>query len=266
MRIYSWNICDSNSRLERVLSFITDLQFDILCLQEVPEDFLSRLKALPYNCAYYVDLERHFPGHIRKDYLVILTPYKITDQGGFITSKGLQQPLRTRYFVQAMKLFGWSEIDNHGGIWADIGIPVVSVPVRVFSLHLRSDGPSERTKEVTIAGRYFHPEAINIVCGDFNVIDSPWLKIFNWIMGSSIKEGMPWYPERELFEDTFRHYHLVNPLKGRRTHTLFNNQLDHILLSEHLRILNAEVLSTALGSDHYPIMVEGQESKLGRPI
>ena len=37
MKIYSWNMLFRNTDLDRAFSFIKSLDFDVFCLQEVPE-------------------------------------------------------------------------------------------------------------------------------------------------------------------------------------------------------------------------------------
>jgi endonuclease/exonuclease/phosphatase family metal-dependent hydrolase len=258
MQIYSWNLSDRNKTLDKALAFIKGIKFDVLCLQEVPEDFLGRLKKLPFSHVYHVDLQRFLPTGVRTDYLVILTPHQIVNSHTFFTSQGLQQPWRTRCFVYCMsrvKTLGWSEIDNHGGVYADIQVPGINSPLRVFSTHLRLDSPEERKREFTLISKHFNADGKNIVCGDFNIIDSPFLKPFSWLMGAHIKEALPWYPERALKEELFGQYQLKNPLKGKRTHILFSNQLDHILVPEYAPVTDTTALPDPVGSDHYPVMV-----------
>lgn len=255
MKIYSWNISDRNEKLDQAFHFIQQLEFDVLCLQEVPETFLKRLQILSYNCIFDIDLQRLFPYEVRTDYLVILTPHQIVKSKTFVTSQGLKQPWRTRCLVHLLKPFGWSPIGNHGGLYADIQLPEMDLPTRVFSVHLRLDSPTERRKEFDIVSGHLSTAYSNIVCGDFNVIDNSWLKPFSWLMGSSLRESTPWYPERTILEEIFNQHGLKNPLRGEPTHTLFSNQLDHILVSKYTKIKKTTVFVDSLGSDHYPVSV-----------
>ena len=48
MRIYSWNVLYENKTFEDVYTYLQKLDFDVIALQEVPQDFLDKLKTLPY--------------------------------------------------------------------------------------------------------------------------------------------------------------------------------------------------------------------------
>jgi endonuclease/exonuclease/phosphatase family metal-dependent hydrolase len=97
---------------------------------------------------------------------------------------------------------------------------------------------------------------VTIICGDFNIIETPVAKVGNWLLGAPIKEGLPWYNERVIFEKLFKSLSLQNPLSKKGTYKYFNNQLDHILVPENWKVKKAEVIKNSHGSDHYPIFVE----------
>lgn len=256
MKIYSWNINSHNKKLDEVFKFIQQLEFDAICLQEVPKDFLDRLKELPYSIVYHIDFNRIFSKKTEPFYIAILTPHKIISKKIFSISKGEKQPLRTRLFVKVMKVFNWSRVDNHGALYADIEVHNVSKVFRLFCAHLRNSGPSEHTKEFSILEKFIGSERFNIICGDFNIIDNSILKPFNWIMGSTLKEGAPWFSERKTMELLFSKLGLQNPLSKKKTHTLFSNQLDHILVPKNLTDIKSKVHAEPIGSDHYPVSVE----------
>ncbi len=251
MKLYSWNMYSYNQRLDQAFDFIQNLDFDFFCLQEVPKIFLERLQTSTFGIAYFNDVKRTFPDREEFYYVVILTPHRILHTGSFFISQGLVQPLRTRLFI---KLMGWSEIDDNGIVYADIQIQKLFL--RVFSSRLRNDGPTERRREFSIIANHLNIHYPNIICGDFNIIDNPLQKVFNWLMGSSIWEAMPWYPERKICENQFSQHNLQNPLRGQTTHNLFPNQLDHILIPKSFFVRENRVLKDSRGSDHYPVFVE----------
>ncbi|MBT6069082.1 hypothetical protein HOG48_04975 [Candidatus Peregrinibacteria bacterium] len=115
--------------------------------------------------------------------------------------------------------------------------------------------PLERIKQFKETFKHLKSGVYNIVCGDFNTADTPYLQPFNWIMGSSLKEALPFYPERKNLEKLFGDYGLKNPLRGQRTHVA-NCQLDHILVPTPVKVLKKGVQKDPVGSDHKPVFVE----------
>lgn len=252
MKIYSWNVCSYNKATNLVLKFIQQLDFDILCLQEVPETLLEKLKTLPRAHVSFVDLKRLLPEKEEVCYVVILTHHRIINHGSFFTCKKPKVPIRTRAFI-GLGLFGFTKLYDHGAIYADIKIPSRELPVRVFSVHLRLDSPTERQRELKIVSSHMNNAYSTIICGDFNIIDRPLQKPFNWLMGSPIREALPWYPERQYMEKQFSFLGLKNVLRGKKTSTVFANQLDHILVPQGCSAIAAGVCEKSFGSDHYPI-------------
>ena len=111
MKIYSWNMLFSNRDLDRAFQFISESDFDIFCLQEVPEGFLERLQTLPYYIAFGSDVERLFTKGALQNYIAILSKYPIKAQDEIIFPDYWPLlPLRTRLFVWLMQPFGFSKI------------------------------------------------------------------------------------------------------------------------------------------------------------
>lgn len=253
MKIYSWNVKSDNGKQKAVLDFISRTKFDVFCLQEVSRTLLEEIRSLKYNARQGVDFERIKQDGNEKFYSVILTPHKILRTEIFKSSSQTRQPKRTRFFIGLMKIFGWTKISEHKAIYVDVKIN--GKEFRVFSIHLSLKGPLERIKEFNTLARKLKRNGQNIICGDFNVIEQKFLKPASFLMGSSFSEAKPSYPERERFEEAFAKANLKNPLKGRRTHTLFKAQLDHILIPKDKKTNKARVIPSSLGSDHYPIFV-----------
>lgn len=254
MKIYSWNIFFRNGKLERALEFIRELDFDVLCLQEVPEEFLERLRKLPVHIAFAPDVDRIYSDRVERNYLVILSRHRIASHSKFSLEMPYQ-PLRTRLFVQAMRPIHWSRIWNRHGFFADIHVAGFLKPVRVFCLHLILGSPAARRKDFETAMREFDPSIPTIVCGDFNILDTPYVAPFNWLLGGSVSDALRYQRERAEFERGIAALGLVNPLNGQRTH-LISRQLDHILISRDIPLHTAHVMPERNGSDHYPIHVE----------
>ncbi len=255
MTIYSWNMLFRNRELDRAFDFIAKSDFDIFCLQEVPEEFLKRLQSLPCRIAYRIDVERLFKEGTVRNYVVILSKHPIEAQGEIPFPEYWHLlPWRTRLFVRLMRPFGFSKIRNRGGLYADLQIN--GLPLRVFNLHLILAQPTWRLKEFETAMVERDPARPTIVCGDFNTIQAPHISILNWILGGRISDAALYNRERTHLERRFVEHALTNALIGGITHPLSQSQLDHILVSHSFTIKNAEVLPDRIGSDHHPICVE----------
>ena len=257
MKIYSWNLYCYNKKPEEVKQFIESLDYDVLCLQEVSEELLGNLKQNFSNLACAIDHARVDGDALEECYLVIISKRPIVKSGFFMVSEFPRQPLRTRIFVKMMRPFNWVEkIINHHALFVDIDMSDPTGRVRIFSVHLRHEGPTERIKELSIISENLDKNHPNIVCGDFNTIYRPWFNIFNWIMGSPLSEGLPWFSETKIMNKCFRGLSLKNPLEKQFTHKLIRDQLDHILTPQGWAVKRAGVIRELHGSDHYPIFVE----------
>jgi endonuclease/exonuclease/phosphatase family metal-dependent hydrolase len=255
MIIYSWNILYRNKRFDRAFEWISHADFDILCLQEVPEEFLARLKTLPYSIAYRIDVERLFTGRPVKNYVVILSRHSIEAQGEIpFPDYWPLLPFYTRFFVSFMRPFGFSKMRGRGGMFVDIRAN--GRLTRVFNLHLILANPSWRLKEFESAMAERDPAKPAIVCGDFNILEAPHITILNWILGGKVTDVLRYSRERTHLEKRFVEHTLANALKGSVTHPFSRSQLDHILVSHAFSIKNASVIPDRMGSDHHPIRAE----------
>lgn len=243
-----------NRETDRAFKFIAESDFDIFCLQEVPEEFLKRLQTLPYFIAFRTDVERLFVSGTKHNFVVILSKHKIIAQGEILYPDYWHLlPLRARLFVHLMRPFHSSRIRNRGGLYTDVMMGEHAL--RVFSLHLILAQPSWRLKEFERAMAERDASRPTIVCGDFNILEAPHITILNWLLGGRVSDIVLYRRERTHIEKRFIAHELTNPLKGEITHPLSRSQLDHILLSHHLIVTHAEVIPDRYGSDHHPILV-----------
>ena len=255
MKIYSWNMLFRNRELDRAFEFVSKADFDIFCLQEVPEAFLERLKTLLFSIASRTDVEKLYGSDIVPMFNVILSRHPISAQGGIPFPEYWHLlPLRTRLFVKFMPQEFFSKIRNRGGLYADITTNGTSV--RVFNLHLILAQPAWRLKEFELAMAERDPSRPTIVCGDFNTIQAPHITPLNWLLGGPVTDALLYNRERTNIEKRFVEHTLTNALAGGITHPLSQSQLDHILVSHSFIIKNARVLPDRIGSDHHPILVE----------
>lgn len=257
MTIYSWNIWFRNKDVERVYEFIRARDADVLCLQEVPEALLNRLQQLPYHLCYGPESDRLVDGTLLTTYMVTLSKYPIK-RHALVPLPYWEPtiPFRTRLFVACMVrlgLWSWGKGNRHG-LSADI--ETSSGLVRVLNFHFVLMSPAARAEEMRLAMAHIDSSLPSILCGDFNIIDSPRMSPLNWILGGTISDALFWRRERKNSQSYISEYGLVNPHKGTSTHPVSGSQLDHILVSNHFHIERAEVLKHRVGSDHHPIFVQ----------
>lgn len=253
MQIYSWNMLYRNEEQDRAFEFIKESDFDIFCLQEVPEVFLARLRTLPYHLAAEVEVERLLPSGVNRNYVVTLSRYPILhDSVISYPDYWSLLPLRARLFVHLMPSRYFSRIRNRGGHYADVVVD--GVTVRVVNVHLVQAHPAWRLQELATALSTLDPAKRSVVCGDFNTHSKPYTALINWILGGRISDFLFYQRERAQVDQTIRAHDLINPLAGKVTHDFSRSQLDHILVSSAFSVQSAQVIPDRYGSDHHPIL------------
>lgn len=255
MKIYSWNVFCYNRKLSRAARFIEELDFDVLCLQEVSPALLKRLKRLPYHIAVHTDVIRFYasPKTEELNYVVILSRYPMTVKGT-LKFKDIEFPPYARALIQLAGKVGLSFVSERGSVYADLHVG--EGVVRVFCAHLTLWGPRRRAEEFREVMRHVRPGMPTVIAGDFNVIEYGPAKFWNLFLGAPFTEALPWFPERRLFEERFERSGFTNPHRRLVTHGFSKSQLDHILVSKEVRVRRAWVDSKLYGSDHYPVGVE----------
>ena len=259
MKVYSWNLLRKNRNVPELCRYIEELDFDIICLQEVTEEMLVRLKKMPFDIAYHPDriaevIKLFSKNETEVNYAVILSRYEILQHGKIEFPKLLRTFNSNTFEFFMERIQKWESVSNLGSVYADI--EVEGKPLRIFSVHLALWNPQTRANEFEHLMEYLPAKGETIVCGDFNILEYGPVKILNLLLSGSVSEGMPWYPERKLFEARFKKYELVNPHYGKTTHKFSRSQLDHVLVSRGIRVTNAQVEEDSHGSDHQPIWAE----------
>jgi len=243
-----------NRKLDSAFEFIAQSDFDIFCLQEVPEKFLERLKTLSCSIAFCTDADIVSAKNTKRIFLVILSAYPITGESE-IAFPDYVSSLRSRLFTFLMRPFNISGIKNHHSFFVDVELP--EGRMRVYNLHLiLASQPTWRLKEFEETMTQCNTACPNIVCGDFNTLETPYIAPLNWIFGGRMTDALFCHRERIHIEKCFTAHALINALRGMVTHPLSHSQLDHILVSNSFSIKNAEVIPNRFGSDHHPIRME----------
>jgi endonuclease/exonuclease/phosphatase family metal-dependent hydrolase len=244
MKILSWNVYNYNRRIDEILAFILSSDSDVICLQEVTEILLERLREnYVGNIAVALDgydCEKEY-------YLVTLTKFDVTE------NKTIQLNDKIKISL-IQKLLNWEEALS----FQYIDFTCNDKTYRVFNTHLTNgSGASKRLSELQKTVSFFNKNSINIVCGDFNTFTK---KSFSWLLGSlySLKKEDIRVDEINVFNSYFETNSLQDALRGSCTqHLLFLKfKLDYILLPKSLKIINSYVSNNRLGSDHNPISLE----------
>lgn len=254
MKIYSWNVYFRSRSLNKAFEYIKKLDFDVLCLQEVPENFLKRLQALPFHFVSNPDVTFFSRRKVETIHTVILSRHPIA-ASGTITFSDITLPRRASLALKARS--GWSGFRDRGAVYADINTGKATI--RIFSLHLTLTSPSDRKNEFERVKSFIPENFPTILAGDFNIIEHSLIKPLNWFTGATLSESVPWHRERKHSEKRFKEIRLKNPLRGKVTHRFSHSQLDHILVPEGATIVKAEVIKQTYGSDHHPVFVEIEE-------
>ncbi|MGJ3242725.1 MAG: endonuclease/exonuclease/phosphatase family protein [Opitutales bacterium] len=250
MRIVSWNIYRHNPQLSRQLTWIREHAVDVVCLQEFPEAHLGLLDTLeeyPYrHSAREFFLKKGDRADIRL-YTVTLARRELLGAGSIGHHPFPRMPLRYR--------LAYTDLDIQFQ-YVDL-IGPYGRRFRIFNCHFECvTSPEIRLKRFQQVLDTFHPEAINIICGDFNNFGHPWVNLpMSWLSSHYSLKDL-WQDEKIAFEKAFTEAGLVNVFRGQRTFRKFPFQLDYVLVPQHLSIRRHAVLKPPRGSDHFPVLLE----------
>jgi endonuclease/exonuclease/phosphatase family metal-dependent hydrolase len=243
-----------NKKQDEAFEWIKMLDFDVLCLQEVPHDLLSRLKELPYHFTHANEGERAFATEKKgiPSYVVILSKYPFISDSSFAIPK----PPNTRIGRAFMFILHRAFIDKRNAVFVDVKIPGQKKPVRIFSVHISLSAPKTRLEELLLTLTYRDPSQPTIICGDFNVIESFKCAPLNTMLGGPLRETLARRKERTAVEKIFAEQKFLNPLRGEITHPFSKSQLDHILVTTDFEVIQKAVVKSHFGSDHLPVFIE----------
>ena len=257
MKIYSWNMLFRNPDMDRAFTFITESDYDIFCIQEAPTEFVDRLRALNRPMDVAIEMEQEYAGKMSVRHLVVLSRYPLTRVKHLpLPELDSLRTWRSYFFVKFMMLmraWGHGTGNRHSQI-VDVTLPEGTM--RLFNLHLPLVTPDQRVLEFELALAERDPSLPTIVCGDFNVLEHPRITVLTWLLGGRLTDAIRYTLERTRIEERFVAHSLVNVLRGKRTHAISASQLDHILVSHHFSLKQADVFKEAYGSDHQPIYAE----------
>jgi endonuclease/exonuclease/phosphatase family metal-dependent hydrolase len=256
--VVSWNMYCFNKKLDDAFAFIQSQPFDVMCIQEVPEGFLSLLRTLPLFMVESPDSvwrEKNAPGNVQRDYHVILSKHPIVADATYPVVEHRSRKFRARLFRSMMRyIANWRSGSLHNRTSHSADITFNGKIIRVFSTHLELATPAIRKNEFEHIVRNLSTDHQNIICGDFNILESWLMKPLNFLLGGSLLQAFPWYNERAEMEQAFQAAGLSNIFKSRITHKIAHSQLDHILVPVGTNVIDQKVLLNTHGSDHRPIV------------
>ena len=95
-----------------------------------------------------------------------------------------------------------------------------------------------------------------ILCGDFNVLETFYISVLNWLLGGKFSDWFLYRNERKNIELYFKKVGFLNPFRNKITHTVSQSQLDHVVVPQGCNIIRSTVIANRFGSDHQAICVE----------
>lgn len=281
MKIISWNIKHNHlNPIEKIKELFESYPADIYCFQEVNNDVLDFFKT-----------QHQFQMHHEKEFSKIDTLSESSkSDNGLGIKNSLKQTnkekyshlvILSKYVIQntghvhivepnkpiskiSKKLQKYSKIfENYIAEYApyiDIKRLEDHKQFRIFNLHLkRFTTPNNRIHQFKKVIHQMDRTKENIICGDFNILDSFLGKLSGTFFNSSLKDNFK-FNERKHFNKLFKIHKFVNPFSKQVTFDykyLLGLQLDHILIPEHANIYDKKVLDIKqYQSDHAPIYIE----------
>lgn len=245
MKIITWNVRAKNHKIPKLLAYIKEHDPDVICLQEIPYHALIQLRRMKkYSLSYTYDMKAKKKQDNR--YTCVLTALPITSVQSISYSTPSNQSLWDRIVYR--KVFRFHEC--HTALIVEMTAD--TAPVRIISTRLSAViGSLERIRLADRLLRLTNKQAINIVCGDLNIMDSKIMNIATgWARGFKLLDYGA--NERALFERLCTQYNLTNIFRGVPTwvSNLFRVQFDHILIPEHVSVKQKYVSKKLFGSDH----------------
>ena len=241
MKVVSFNIYKRNKKLETVLSFIKDGEFDVVCLQEVPIEVVENfLQLAPYSHVADEYVEYGRTGRIDHLKLVILSWLPITKT---TVTKHKKHETNSKKYRQFELEF------------QSVVVRYKRKLIRINNVHFKCvAGPLYRLESLDEVIESLPSVRRSIICGDFNTFGRIWTNIFLYKIFKYSKSEVLINEYQALNDKIIQHnYH--NSLEGLSTFSRLPLQLDYILVSKDMLVLERVKYKQRFGSDHHPIMV-----------
>lgn len=245
MKIITWNVRAGNKKLPKLLTHVMRHQPDVVCLQEVPRHALALLRHIrSYTLTHVHDMKSDATRRDR--FTCVLT-------------KLPPQNVQRVYYGTHEKASLWSNIVYHVinqfrecHIALVVELPFNGTIVRIITARLSmAIGTHARIRQFETLVTNLDRHAVNIICGDLNIIDSRILNIASgWARGFTRADYFT--NERRAFEQLCTQYGFDNIFHGISTwlFMLPRLQFDHILVPKGTPVHHKTVSPIRCGSDH----------------
>lgn len=241
LTVVSWNVFNRNADPARITAFVEQGQADLIALQEVTDDHLAALRALPgYHLAVAEDfLEGEALSHLAVLSRRPLHPVEaITRNPGRAPSPSLLG-----------RAFRWRECLDSLHVGVDLG----GVPVRLVNLHLAAGvGPAARRAQLATIMAHEPAAGPLIVCGDFNSFGRPLVgALIGWALGYRVAELLD--DEVPAIARAVAAFGLAPAHGAVVTHPTTRGRLDHIFV-RGFAVTACAAERDRQGSDHRPLV------------
>lgn len=273
MTIITWNLWNKNPDQIGSIKNLINKETDIICLQEVMLETVNYYQKFclesQENQRILQSLEKVYSNQIsnsnnqnsnsqkentwqiftaldhrdsqNQHYLVILTRLPIFNYFcDYLDQKPPKSFLAKRYKIQSIRQFQYIDLLQN------------NKKIRIFNTHLEiAIGPTRRLAQFESLVKHFGLEN-NIICGDFNIFPHPIGSLFvGWAASFSLGDYKT--NERKKFEIIFKKLGLCNIFAKKITYPKYKLQLDHILTSNNLLIIDKKIEKKTTFSDHYQL-------------
>ncbi len=243
MKIVTWNVYKDNKTLELAAQKVKDVDADIVCLQEVPEDQVDLFtQHYPYYASALEAWTERKSGDETRIFNLILSKHELTN----IIVEDIS--LGTIYSTTKYTMFSSefiSALFTHEG-----------VDYQICNAHLRCVAPpSIRIKQLDQIIKLLDDSREQIICGDLNTFSWPLINLLVWKRYKyTFRELMT--NGRKLFAEIFSHHDLQNPHIGAWTWKYFPVQYDYILVDRDVTVTGAYKDRKLAGSDHFMLIAD----------
>lgn len=223
-----------------MLNFLKEERFDVACLQEVPIGLVDQFLALaPYSHVANEYYEYTRNGRVDHLQLVILSWLPIKSATA----------AKHKDHKTALKKYRKFDLE-----YQSVVVRYQKDDIRIHNVHFKCvAGPTYRLDSLQEVIDSLPSTRRSIICGDFNTIGRIWTNVFLYKIFKYSKSEIFLNEYTALSEKLTRHnYH--NAFAGMRTFAKMPLQLDYILASKDLLVLERMRYKKRYGSDHYPIL------------
>jgi len=251
MKIVTWNVRAGNKKLSKLITFVVQHHPDVICLQEFPRHALHLLSNLTnYSLSYTCDIQTR---HEQNDRLTCILTILPTSSVRTV-SYGI--PKRSSLIERIV----YRTINRFKECHTALVVELVSQQklVRIISSRLSmAVGTKERIRQAESLFHMWNNDAVNIMCGDFNIVDSKIVNVVSgWARGFKLADYLS--NERKMFERVCERYNVVNIFLGKSTWAtkIPRLQFDHILVPRGIPVKQVVISNKRFGSDHRMLMAD----------